>query len=158
MRLFSSFQIGVNNMEPLFDANYDYLFTVLVLGGELVGKSSLIQRYMEGTFSYLGDNSPTVGIDFKLKYARKNGHKILLQLWDSSGKMKYRSIITHFISRMMGVILVLDVTSTKSLAEIGEWIEVIRKYANPDVQVRICSFSIEIHLYLDISLLQRYDD
>lgn len=122
-------------METVFNADYDYLFTMCVLGDELVGKSSLIQRYTEGTFQSVGKSIPTIGIDFKLKYLSRNGHKLLLQLWDSSGKRKYRSVIKHIISRMMGIILVLDVTSTDSLAQLGQWIEVIKKHANPGTQV-----------------------
>ena len=122
-------------MNRVFDANYDYLFTVFVLGDECVGKSSLLQRYINGTFPELGETVSTVGIDFNLKYVRRSGHRILLQLWDSSGKLKYRSLIQHFIAKMMGVILVLDVTSTDSLARIGGWIDAIRRDANSETQV-----------------------
>ena len=124
-------------MEQNFDSNYDYLFTVCVMGDECVGKTSLIERYTEGTFLNRDKNTPTIGIDFKLKYIRQNGHKILLQLWDSSGHTKYRSVIQHFIARMMGVILILDVTSTDSLARLGEWIEVIKNFAYPETQVNL---------------------
>ena len=122
-------------METKFDDNYDYLFTMCVVGDQSVGKSSLVQRYTENDFKCLDDIRPTVGIDFKLKYLSKYGHKILLQLWDSSGQKKYRNVINHFIARMMGVILVLDVTSTDSLSQLGHWIEVIRRHTFPETQV-----------------------
>ena len=142
-------------MTSVFDTNYEYFFSVFVLGDECVGKSSLIQMYMEGSSQDPEKCPPTIGIDFHLKYVRKNGHQILLQLWDSSGQMKYREVIKHFIARVMGVILVLDVTSTDSLSQIGRWIEVIREHANHETQVReltnLCSLRTKRFGHIGIS-------
>eukprot|EP00795_Rhopilema_esculentum_P005116 gene5116-236_t len=131
-------------MEPPFDNNYDYLFTVCVLGDELVGKSSLIRRYVEGTFSS-APTHPTVGIDFKLKYLRLNDQKILLQLWDSSGKIKYRNLIQHIFAKVMGIILMLDVTNTKSLAQLGSWIDAIRTFGYPQTQIIVLGNKCDVN-------------
>ena len=52
-----------NSSKPIFDANYDYLMKVVIIGDSCVGKSVLMQRYVEGTFPsepYIS----TIGVDF----------------------------------------------------------------------------------------------
>ena len=130
----STFRVDSSMAKSRFNDDYDYLFTVLIIGDEAVGKSSLVQRYIEGTFTGT-KGKPTIGIDFSLKYLITNGHKILLQLWDSSGQEKYRNLVKHFFTKMMGIIIVLDITNTKSLSALGGWIEEARKHAHPETQV-----------------------
>ncbi len=117
-----------------FGESYDCLIRILVIGNENVGKSSLIQRYVDGTFTQ-DATRPTIGFDFKLKYMDKPGQRLLIQVWDAAGRPRYRDLVKHFFSKMMGIILVFDVTSTSSLAALGGWIEDVRRYALPGVQV-----------------------
>lgn len=134
----NTFGMDSSIVKSRFNDDYDYLFTVLIIGDEAVGKSSLVQRYIERTFTST-KGKPTIGIDFSLKYLITNGHKILLQLWDSSGQEKYRNLVKHFFTKMMGIIVVLDITSTKSLSALGGWVEEARKHAHPETQVSLKS-------------------
>ena len=47
------------------DEDYDFIFKVLLLGNSDVGKSSLILRYVDQTWS--DSFVPTIGVDFKVK-------------------------------------------------------------------------------------------
>ena len=54
----------------------DYLFKVLLIGSSGVGKSSLLVRFSDDTFT---DNfMPTIGVDFKIKTIDVDGKKIKL--------------------------------------------------------------------------------
>jgi Ras-related protein Rab-1A len=59
----------------------DPQYKVLVLGESTVGKSSLLLRYVDNTFS--GDFMATVGIDFKFKTVLHKDKLIKLQIWDT---------------------------------------------------------------------------
>ncbi len=120
--------------QTAFADSYDCLLKILVIGNEYAGKSSLIQRFVDGTYTQ-DSTRPTIGIDFRLKYTEKDGKRLLLQIWDASGQPKYRNIVRHFYAPMMGIILVFDITSTSSLAALGGWIEDVRQHAFPGTQV-----------------------
>ena len=58
--------------------HYDYMLKVLIIGNSAVGKTSMLVRYTDKTFTeaYVS----TVGIDFKVKTLHRNGKKIKLQV------------------------------------------------------------------------------
>lgn len=62
---------------------YDYLFKLVIVGNSGVGKSSLLLRFSDDTFSdsYL----TTIGVDFRFKTLELDGKKVKLQIWDTAG-------------------------------------------------------------------------
>ena len=77
-------------MSELISQDYDYLFIVLLLGDSDVGKSSLILRYTDETFNSKLINS--IGVDFKMKKKEIDGKIIKVQIWDTAGHERFRSI------------------------------------------------------------------
>ena len=65
-------------------ADYDYLFKLLIVGNADVGKSSLLLRFSDDTFSE--SSFPTIGVDFKIRTINLDGHNIKLQIWDTAGQ------------------------------------------------------------------------
>ena len=126
---------GIKYNCSIFDTNYDYLFKILLLGDAGVGKSSLIQQYVDGKVDYFG-TKPTVGIDFQLKYINTDSCRFLLQIWDSSGQQRYRELIKQLYSKVMGIMLVYDITSETSSANFSKWVDGIREHAFQNTQVR----------------------
>lgn len=62
----------------------DHLFKVLVVGDAAVGKTSLVQRYSQDSFSK--HYKSTVGVDFALKVLQwSDSEMVRLQLWDIAG-------------------------------------------------------------------------
>ena len=63
--------------------DYDYLFKILLIGDAAVGKSSILLRYADNTFSdtYMS----TIGIDFRIKNFKLEDKNIKLQIWDTAG-------------------------------------------------------------------------
>lgn len=64
-------------------------FGIVLIGDSAVGKSSLLQRYTEGTFEE-ASLSP-LGIDFKVQYLDFDpGILIKLLLWDTAGQERFQ--------------------------------------------------------------------
>ena len=61
---------------------YDYLFKVLLIGNSGVGKSSLLVRFADDTFSE--NFMPTIGVDFKIRTVEVDGKTIKLQIVSNS--------------------------------------------------------------------------
>src|SRR5690242_8696286 len=64
----------------------DFLFKILLVGESGVGKTSLLMRYTEGSFS--DSFISTIGVDFKMKTIEMQDKKVKVQLWDTAGQGK----------------------------------------------------------------------
>ncbi len=115
----------------LISQDYDYLFKVLLLGDSDVGKSSLILRYTDETFNSKLVNS--IGVDFKMKKKEIDGKVIKVQIWDTAGHERFRSITYSYYRGANAIIIVFDLSDKKSFISITEWLKQIEKHANENV-------------------------
>ena len=92
---------------------------ILVLGDTNVGKTSLILKYVDGFFPELF--LATIGDDYKEKKIKMKGMNINLQIWDTCGQERYRSLSSTFIKSADGIIFVYDVTDVKTFQQIKYW-------------------------------------
>jgi len=112
-------------------AAYDYLIKLLLIGDSGVGKSCLLLRFSDDSFtpSFI----TTIGIDFKIRTVELEGKRIKLQIWDTAGQERFRTITTAYYRGAMGILLVYDVTDEKSFANIRNWIRNIEQHASESV-------------------------
>ncbi|KAI8868852.1 ras-domain-containing protein [Ramicandelaber brevisporus] len=112
-------------------AQYDHLFKLLILGDSGTGKSCLLIRFVEDSFtpSFI----TTIGIDFRVKQIELDGKKIKLQAWDSAGQERFRTITTAYYRGAMGILLVYDVTDERSFHNIDNWMKNIEEHASENV-------------------------
>ena len=81
---------------------------IAFLGDSGVGKTSLINQFIYGTFSMT--HSPTIGIDYLSKIINTGERSIRLQIWDTAGQERFRSLIPSYIRDASAIIIVYDVT------------------------------------------------
>eukprot|EP00996_Jenningsia_fusiforme_P002987 NODE_3794_length_914_cov_105.468208_g3489_i0.p1 GENE.NODE_3794_length_914_cov_105.468208_g3489_i0~~NODE_3794_length_914_cov_105.468208_g3489_i0.p1 ORF type:complete len:225 (-),score=49.08 NODE_3794_length_914_cov_105.468208_g3489_i0:240-845(-) len=112
-------------------SQYDLLFKVCVIGESGVGKSSLLLRFADDTFS--ANYMATIGVDFKVKTMELDGKAIKLMIWDTAGQERFRTITRHYYSGAHGVMLVYDVTDMESFSNVRAWLGEIEKYAPPGI-------------------------
>ncbi|KAG8651307.1 ras-related protein RABE1a isoform X1 [Manihot esculenta] len=112
-------------------ADYDYLIKLLLIGDSGVGKSCLLLRFSDGSFttSFI----TTIGIDFKIRTVELDGKRIKLQIWDTAGQERFRTITTAYYRGAMGILLVYDVTDESSFNNIRNWICNIEQHATDNV-------------------------
>uniref|UniRef100_A0A8C1PHR3 Ras-related protein Rab-35 n=1 Tax=Cyprinus carpio TaxID=7962 RepID=A0A8C1PHR3_CYPCA len=105
--------------------DYDYLFKLLIIGDSGVGKSSLLLRFADNTFS--GSYITTIGVDFKIRTVEINGEKVKLQIWDTAGQERFRTITSTYYRGTHGVIVVYDVSSAESFVNVKRWLHEINQ-------------------------------
>ncbi|XP_055602438.1 ras-related protein Rab-35 [Uranotaenia lowii] len=108
---------------------YDHLFKLLIIGDSGVGKSSLLIRFSDNTFS--GSYITTIGVDFKIRTVVIGGERIKLQIWDTAGQERFRTITNTYYRGTHGVIVVYDVSNGESFANVKRWLQEIE--SNCDV-------------------------
>ena len=114
------------------DKKYDYIFKLILIGSSGVGKTSILQRYIQKIFN--DDYTCTIGVDFFMKSMKIDDKLIKLQLWDTAGTEKFKSITTGYYRGANAAFIVFDLTSRKSFENVSEWIENYYKYSNPDYE------------------------
>uniref|UniRef100_A0A6T7LZX2 Uncharacterized protein n=1 Tax=Hanusia phi TaxID=3032 RepID=A0A6T7LZX2_9CRYP len=111
--------------------SYDYLIKLMLIGDSGVGKSSLLLRFSDDSFDM--NCTPTIGIDFKLRTIELDGKKIKLQLLDTAGQERFKTITTAHYRNAMGILLVYDITNEQSFKNIEEWLKNIEKHTSQPV-------------------------
>ena len=111
--------------------DYDYLFKILLIGNSGVGKSSLLLRFSDDTFT--GNFMPTIGVDFKIRTLEVDGKTIKLQIWDTAGQERFKTITSSYYKGAHGIIVVYDVTDKESYKNIDTWMNEIDKHASDNV-------------------------
>ena len=103
---------------------------ILTLGETTVGKTSLLNKFTENTFSKT--QFATIGIDFKLKKININGKTIELKIWDTAGQERYRNLTKQYYKGADGILLIFDLTKKETFLKINDWIDQLNSHFNQD--------------------------
>ena len=104
----------------------ELVLKILLLGDSEVGKSCFLMRYSENVF--IENYITTIGLDYKLKTIKlDSGKTIKVQLWDTAGQDKYRTIAKNYYKGSHGILLLYDITKQSSFDNIREWVRDIRE-------------------------------
>lgn len=98
---------------------------IIIVGEGSVGKSSLLLRYADDKF--IPENYSTIGVDYKSKPITINGENVILQIWDTAGQEKFRSITKNYYNGVHGALVVFDVTAINTFNQVKYWIESIKE-------------------------------
>ena len=108
---------------------------ILILGDSGVGKSSLIMRWTADTFS--ANIIGTVGVNFKTKKIVINNENIQVQVWDTAGQEHFHKITTSYYRGAHGIMLVYDVSDSRTMDNAEYWIKNIKAHASETVHVAL---------------------
>ncbi|CAD5226862.1 unnamed protein product [Bursaphelenchus xylophilus] len=113
------------------DDSFDHLFKVVLIGDMGVGKTCLVQRFRNGVF--LEKQGTTIGVDFNVKTLVVEDKSIKLQVWDTGGQERFRTITQSYYRSAHGIVLCYDITCRQSFESLHRWIEDVSKFAVPNV-------------------------
>ena len=105
--------------------DYEYLFKLLLIGNSGVGKSCILMRYADNSFTENFFN--TIGVDFKIKTITLNDQVIKMQIWDTAGQDRFRTLTSSYYRGAHGIIIVYDVTNKDSFDNVRQWMQEIEK-------------------------------
>jgi len=110
---------------------YDYVFKLVLIGDSGVGKSCLLLRFADDT--YTESHISTIGVDFKIRTIQLDGKTIKLQIWDTAGQERFRTITSSYYRGAHGIIVVYDTTDSDTFEHVKTWLHEIDRYASENV-------------------------
>tara|TARA_B110000305_G_C19202364_1_gene521801 strand:+ start:120 stop:467 length:348 start_codon:yes stop_codon:yes gene_type:complete len=95
-----------------------------------VGKTSIIHRFK---YDHFEDNyNATIGIDFITQKMYIEDRVITLNLWDTAGQEKFKSLIPSYIKDSQAIVVVYDITSRESYESVEKWMQDARELRDVD--------------------------
>jgi Ras-related protein Rab-1A len=88
---------------------HDHMFKIVLVGESQSGKSCILSHFVNEKFPE--QIFPTVGVDFAFKVVSVDGKLIKLQIWDTAGDKRFKTITKSYYRGTNAVIFVYDVTT-----------------------------------------------
>ena len=117
------------------DEEYSMIFKMILIGDSGVGKTNILNRYINNTFSET--TKSTVGVELGTKVEEYNNTKIKVQIWDTAGQERYKSITKTYYKGAKGAFIVYDITKKDSFKNIDKWIQDLREFGEDDAAILI---------------------
>jgi len=95
------------------------LLKVIILGDSGVGKTSLMNQYVNKKFS--NQYKATIGADFLTKEVLVDDRLITMQIWDTAGQERFQSLGVAFYRGADSCVLVFDVNVAKTFENLDSW-------------------------------------
>ena len=112
---------------------------IIIVGESFVGKTCIVNRFIQSVFS--NQVSPTSSVGFSSKQFKVNNSDktINVQIWDTAGSEKFRALNKIYIKSADAAIIVYDITSKKSFEELDYWIKQIKEICINKVIISIAA-------------------
>ncbi|POR39206.1 Putative Ras-related protein Rab7 [Tolypocladium paradoxum] len=105
------------------------LLKVIILGDSGVGKTSLMNQYVNKKFS--ASYKATIGADFLTREVLVDDRQVTMQLWDTAGQERFQSLGVAFYRGADCCVLVYDVNNAKSFEALDSWRDEFLIQASP---------------------------
>ena len=93
----------------------------------------------------------SIGVDFKLKNIEVKGKKVKLQVWDTAGEERFRTITTSYYKGAQAIIVVFDITDRDSFEHVKNWMADVDKFAKEGVLRILCGNKCDLEHQRKIS-------
>eukprot|EP01103_Thecamoeba_quadrilineata_P017088 TRINITY_DN5927_c0_g1_i1.p1 TRINITY_DN5927_c0_g1~~TRINITY_DN5927_c0_g1_i1.p1 ORF type:complete len:136 (-),score=12.40 TRINITY_DN5927_c0_g1_i1:24-431(-) len=93
---------------------------IVVLGDMGVGKTTLVNQYVNGTMS--SKYTPTIGASFLTKRIVIDEVRMKLQIWDTAGQERFRTLAPMYYRGASAALLVYDITEYNTFVKIQDWV------------------------------------
>ena len=115
----------MQNSNMLSTMNNAFKLKFIFIGDYSTGKTSILKRIITGEFDKTYE--PTIGVDYnsKIIYYKDAGFKI--NIWDSAGQEKYKSLAKSYVKNANIIFIVYDVNKESSFTNVKMWYDYIKE-------------------------------
>lgn len=103
---------------------------IVFLGAQSTGKTAIVTRIQNNTFT--ANSNSTIGAAFTSKVLMVDGQQLKLDIWDTAGSEKYKSLTPMYYRDARAAIIVIDVTRPETVDAASEWMMELREHGKGD--------------------------
>lgn len=144
-------------------------YKVILIGDTAVGKTSILQRFINNKFKL--EYNCTIGVDYWVKSLSLNNENIIdLQIWDTCGQERFRTVTRQYyknthgkIHLYSGCLLVFDLSKKETFSSLEVWLEDTRNFGNHEMVMVIVGNKSDLTEMREVSrdeinqLVQKYN-
>ncbi|XP_014261790.1 ras-related protein rab7 [Cimex lectularius] len=105
------------------------LLKVIILGDSGVGKTSLMNQYVNKKFT--NQYKATIGADFLTKEVLVDDRVVTMQIWDTAGQERFQSLGVAFYRGADCCVLVFDISAPNTFKSLESWRDEFLIQASP---------------------------
>jgi small GTP-binding protein len=113
------------------------------------GKSCLLLQFTDKRFTPVHDL--TIGVEFGSRTLTIDGNQVKLQIWDTAGQEKFRSITRSYYRGAAGALLVYDITRRDTYEHLTSWLDDCRKYSNQNLTIMLVGNKSDLESRREVS-------
>lgn len=125
-------------------------FRVVLIGDSSVGKTCIVNRFVNNQFRE--DELNTIGAMYENYKERRNGSEVSLQIWDTAGQEKFKSLSPIYFRNAAAAICVFSLTSRASFANIKSWIDSFHDVAGSRAIVYIAANKCDLEHEFEVTV------
>lgn len=123
---------------------------IVLIGDSSVGKTCMISRLIENRSN--AAERPTIGANYQLFGTECDGVRVQLQIWDTAGQEKYRSLGPIYFRNAVGAVVVYDVSVRETFVHLDEWISSFVNVAGPETTLFIVGNKTDMAEYRQVTV------
>eukprot|EP00831_Metopus_contortus_P023754 TRINITY_DN20889_c0_g1_i2.p1 TRINITY_DN20889_c0_g1~~TRINITY_DN20889_c0_g1_i2.p1 ORF type:complete len:195 (-),score=43.87 TRINITY_DN20889_c0_g1_i2:132-716(-) len=125
---------GVSSAASDVYKRQEFFFKLIMIGSKGVGKTNLVSRFVYDEFK--SDYETTLGVDFISIKHNIMDQFVDVQIWDTSGEEKFKSLTSIYFRGAHGVILVYDSSRSETFKDICDiWMKEIKENVDPNARI-----------------------
>ncbi|MBT8343686.1 MAG: GTP-binding protein [Sulfurovum sp.] len=132
-----------------------FAYKIVMVGDFGVGKTSLVKRFVDNSFSeeYLS----SIGVSMsKKQFTSSSDVQSTMILWDIEGKTEYKPIFKQYLTGAKAFIIVVDLTRPATIDKIQEHIQLCLE-SSKDASIIIALNKCDLEIRLEQSLQELQD-
>ncbi|XP_060644715.1 ras-related protein Rab-5A-like isoform X3 [Drosophila nasuta] len=110
-------------------------YKVVILGAAVVGKSSLVLRFVKGKFHEYQES--TIGAAFFTQTICIKDTVVKFEIWDTAGQERYHSLAPMFYRGAQAAVVVYDIQNQNSFQCAKTWVKELRNQAPPNIIIAL---------------------
>ena len=134
---------------------FEYVFKYIIIGDPSVGKSCILNQFLNNAFNE--DYDITVGVEFGAKTIDLTNGKVKLQIWDTAGQDSFKSITRAYYRGAAAALICYDITCRESFENLHGWLEECKTNGNPEMTLVLVGNKIDLAEGREVSVEEGHE-